>query len=147
MADFNIFYSILAINEGGYQNNPSDFGNYNSLKQCVGTNLGISAPVYESFIKRPPTIEDMKAITKEIAIKITKHNYWDIIQGDYINNQSLCDIFADFVFNSGTGIIRNIQLIIKVTPDNVFGSQSLTAFNNYYTQEDLFNLIKQNRIN
>ena len=59
MAKFDPAYSIVLRLEGGYQNNPADKGNYNSLGDLVGTKYGISAPVLEQWIGRPPTKMDM----------------------------------------------------------------------------------------
>jgi len=66
----------VLVNEGGYQNDPEDKkGNTNSKGQLVGTNRGISAPVYEEEIGRPPTKEDMQAITEEEAKRIYRKKY------------------------------------------------------------------------
>jgi lysozyme family protein len=68
---------IVKIVEGGYQNHPSDRGNYNSQGKLIGTNWGISAPVLERYMKRVPSVADMKALTKEQAKEIYKRLYWD----------------------------------------------------------------------
>jgi len=70
--DFSLFMPSLKKAEGGYQNDKADNGNKNSLGQIVGTNRGISARTYEGIIGRPPTVEDMKAITPKIARKYTR---------------------------------------------------------------------------
>uniref|UniRef100_UPI001F2088F0 glycosyl hydrolase 108 family protein n=1 Tax=Tenacibaculum piscium TaxID=1458515 RepID=UPI001F2088F0 len=62
MANYQTFQKKIQRAEGGYQILKTDSGNYNSLKQLVGTNFGVSAKVYERNIGRPPSIADMKNI-------------------------------------------------------------------------------------
>ena len=88
MANFNLFLPELLKAEGGYQNKISDRkGNTNSLGQMVGTKYGISAPVYEAYIKRPPTVSDMKNLPLSTAVLIAKKYYWDACNADEIENQ------------------------------------------------------------
>ncbi|MFV5689085.1 glycosyl hydrolase 108 family protein [Flavobacterium sp. ZT3R25] len=102
MANFNLFLPELLKAEGGYQNRVSDRkGNTNSLGQMVGTKYGISAPAYEAYIKRPPTIADMKNLPLQTAVLIAKKFYWDVCNADDIENQSVANIIVDHFFNSG----------------------------------------------
>ena len=102
MANFKLFLPELLKAEGKYQNKPWDKkGNTNSLGQMVGTKYGISAPVYEAFIKRPPTVLDMKNMKLETAVLIAKKQYWDVCNADEIENQSVANIIVDHFFNSG----------------------------------------------
>jgi len=50
MANFNIAYEIVRGHERGFQIFPQDRGNRNSLGQLVGTNWGINAQVYETYL-------------------------------------------------------------------------------------------------
>ena len=86
MASFNLFIPILQKIEGGYQNLAGDDGNYNSLGIRVGTNFGISARFYEDIIGRPPTVADMKAITKDKA-KVLYKKYGVTLYGTHYSNQ------------------------------------------------------------
>jgi lysozyme family protein len=65
----------ILVKEGGFQISPKDKGNYNSKGELVGTNFGISAPVYEEYIGRVPSVYDMKNITVEKAKDIYRKNY------------------------------------------------------------------------
>jgi len=70
--------------EGGYQNHKADArGNTNSLGVSVGTNHGISAPVWEKVIGRPPTVADMKNITKDQARAVYRRDYVDAVTKRY----------------------------------------------------------------
>lgn len=136
MATFLKFIPLLLQLEGGYQKMSQDNGNYNSLGQLVGTNKGISAPVYESWIGRPPTIEDMKNISDDTAKTIYKRNYWDKIKADLIYSQEVANIIADHGVNAGTGSaakiiqrVLNEQFNKNLAVDGAIGNQTILAIN------------------
>jgi lysozyme family protein len=153
MADFNLFIPILQKVEGGYQNLSEDKGNYNSLGQRVGTNYGISARFYEGIIGRPPTVADMKAITKTGARLLYKKHFWDEVQGDSLKSQSVANIVADHAVNAGEDPIgKMVQTILRndfgknVTIDGDIGPQTAAAMNSVNSLQ-LFNKIKIARQN
>lgn len=130
MANYSDAVKKVLRLEGGYQANPNDRGNYNSLGRLVGTNKGISAPVYESWIKRPPTVADMRAIDDITARTIYKVRYWDKIKGDNIHNQAVAEIFFDAAVNHGsTTAAKIMQEVLGVTPDGIVGAQTLASLN------------------
>ena len=65
----------ILLEEGGYQVSEKDTGNFNSSGELVGTNYGISAPVYEEYLGRPVTRQDMEELPVSVASKIYKKNY------------------------------------------------------------------------
>lgn len=151
MANFNLFVSKIRTIEGGYQNLSKDNGNYNSLGQRVGTNHGISARFYEGIIKRPPTVADMKAITKEKATVLFKKYFWDDVQGDTLKNQSVAELITDHAINGGESPIGTIvQKILvsdfnkRLTIDGDIGPKTAAVINSV-NQEQLFNKIKAAR--
>ena len=151
MANFNLFIPILQKIEAGYQNIFSDRGNYNSLGQNVGTNFGISARFYEGIIGRPPTVQDMKNITKASAQAMYKKYFWDDVQGDIIANQSIANVIADHAVNGGENSIGLIvQRILvddfnqNVTIDGDIGVRTAQAIN-AVDQQSLFDKIKAAR--
>jgi len=153
MADFNLFIPILQKVEGGYQNLSGDKGNYNSLGQRVGTNYGISARFYEGIIGRPPTVADMKAITKTGARLLYKKYFWDDVHGDSLKSQSVANIVADHAVNAGEDPIGTmVQTILRndfgknVTIDGDIGPQTAAAMNSVNSLQ-LFNKIKIARQN
>ena len=129
MANFQTAYLLVADAEGGYQNHPNDRGNYNSLGQLVGTNLGIAAPTYEDWIGRPPTAADMRAITPEIARAIYRSKYWDDIKGDQIQSQAVANIFFDGRVNHGRTGTYIMQRVVGVDDDGRVGPITLQAIN------------------
>jgi lysozyme family protein len=152
MASFDLFKTILAKNEGGYQNLIGDSGNYNSKGERVGTNFGISARFYESILKRPPTVADMKALTLDNANKLYKIYFWDAIQGDSLVNQSVANIIADHAVNGGElSIAKPVQLILRnkfkktIVVDGDIGPATAKLINSV-KQATLFDEIKNARL-
>lgn len=145
MANFDIAYNIVIGHEGGYQDNPNDInGNYNSLGQLVGSNFGISAPVYESFLSYPPSKSDMQNMSIQTAKSIYRTRFWDDIKGDLINNQQVANIFFDGRVNHGRTGVKIMQRILGVTDDGVVGPVTLKAINES-NPSWLFNQYKLNR--
>lgn len=136
MAKFNIFMPLLYVLEGGFQKMPTDTGNYNSLNQLVGTNHGISAPVYESWIGRVPSEADMRNLPKETAQAIYKNRYWDKLKASDMKTQEVAHVIVDHGVNAGTGSAAKIvQTVLKnsfsksISIDGAIGIQTLTALN------------------
>lgn len=129
MANFLTAYNIVAKHEGGFQMHPNDNGNYNSLGQLVGTNWGISAPVFESYLKRPPSQADMQSMSKVTAANIFKTQFWDRIKGDSVDNQEVANIFFDGVVNHGTTGIKIMQRVLGVTDDGIVGPLTMSKLN------------------
>lgn len=133
MANFRDAIKLTAINEGGYQNLLSDPGNKNSKGLYVGTNFGISAPVYEAWIKRVPTIQDMKNITKQESELIYKTWYWDKLKLDQLPDQYLANHLFDISLNGINSATKIIQRSIndlgkyKLLVDGVYGPNTQKA--------------------
>lgn len=142
MAYFGNFNDTVAQLEGGYQKIKSDPGNYNSRKQLVGTKYGISAPVYEEWIKRVPSENDMRNITKQTANIIFKRNYWDRLKADSIQSQAVAETLVDHGINAGTGAAAKIMQRVlnarfgkNLAVDGVIGPISLRAINSVDADE------------
>lgn len=139
--------------EGGYQNFANDTANYNSLQQLAGTNHGISAIAYEQYLKRPPTVADIKAITKDIAKAVYKKLFWDKVQGDQLKNDSVAHIVFDSHIGSGGVGLKQVRQAINKTagkPIVSIGTNPLTPGEaqiiNGLNQEQFFNTLKQTRL-
>lgn len=153
MADFEKYKNTILEVEGGYQADPDDPGNYNSLGELVGTNHGISARFYERVLGYPPSVSDMKAITKDLALKLYKKYYWDPLLADYINSQAVAETFVDHGINAGkrTAIkimqrVLNENFYTNLQVDGIMGNQTLRAINSS-PEKELFDLYNQARIN
>jgi len=146
MANFEQAVSRLFDFEGGYQNLKNDSGNYNSLGQLVGTNMGIAAPTLEAYLGYPPSVTDMKAITKATARAIYFESYWQPLRCSEIDNQLVAEIFFDAAAQYGPGTsIRMMQKTLgNVAVDSIMGSQTLSAIN-AAPQKALFLAFKEAR--
>jgi lysozyme family protein len=102
MANFDIAHKKTSVNEGGYTNDANDSGNYVDGK-LIGTNLGISAPVLKAYLKRTPTVAEMKNLSPAVAAAIYKKNYWDVMKGDDWNSQDNANKVYDMCVNAGCG--------------------------------------------
>ncbi len=114
--------------EGGYQNDPSDPGNYTSTGILVGTNRGVSAGAYEKHFSKIPTAEDMKALTDEQWSVVTRA-YWDAWRADEILNQSVADQLVEWYWGSGVWGIKIPQRLVGVDDDGSVGTHTLAAVN------------------
>lgn len=152
MASYELFKHSLERAEGGYQNLVNDKGNYNSKKQRVGTNFGVSAKFYESIIGRPPTVKDMKAITQVEAHILFKNEFWDKIRADEIQNQGVAEMIADHAINANPRVTtKMVQRTLnryfgtQLTVDGVVGTNTIVAINSV-NQEKLLFRIGQERL-
>lgn len=145
MADFSIAYEVVSRAEGGYQRISNDPGNYNSLGQLVGTNWGISAPIYEQYLGAPPTEAQMRSMSSATARNIYRNVFWGNIQGDSIRDQNIANILFDGHVNQGFNGIRFIQDVLGVGVDGVVGPITLNAINTA-NGRDLFYRYKARRI-
>lgn len=145
-ARFDKFYPQLSDLEGAYQNSKSDPGNRNSLGVYVGTNYGISARFYEAVKGYPPTVADMKNLTKAEARELYKEHFWYGIKANKINSQIVANNIADMHVNSGQGV-KIAQRVLRdefnkaIAVDNVMGPNTLNALNsvNEFDFNDAYN--------
>jgi len=134
MSIFRSYLPLLQQVEGGFQINPKDDGNYNSLDQLVGTMYGISARFYEGVIGRPPSIGDMKAITKSQAAELYRVYFWNKQMASEINSQAIANTVIDHQVNAGNGIqvaqeLLNSRFGFSLATDNQNGKNTLYALN------------------
>ena len=118
MASFDIAIGLIFAKEGGFQSMPTDRGNYNSQGQLVGTNYGISAKTYETYLGRVVTLSDMKSLTRITAQAIYLKYYWNQYRIYEIENQSLANQILDLYVQHSPGAALNIieKSINQVNP-------------------------------
>src|SRR3989344_5336444 len=105
MANFEKCQVIVGLNEGGYQNDPDDSGNW-YMGALIGTNWGIAAPTFAGFLGRTPTVAEMKNLSKATAELILKRNFWDKNNFGKLNNQSVATMLYDGAVNHGVSGMR-----------------------------------------
>lgn len=150
MAEFKKAQAIVGINEGGYQDDPRDTGNwYNGI--LIGTNWGISAPTFAEYLGRTPTKSEMQSLSKVTAVEILRFGFWERNQLGSLKNQSVANLIYDGVVNHGTNGMRFlIDKAIKTLGAEfnyyeIFTPQGI-KFLNRFNQRKLFDAIKKARI-
>lgn len=136
MADFNLYAPKLRKLEGGFVNDPSDKGG--------ATMAGVTLSTYRRYYGESKTVNDLKNITDIQWNHIMKTGYWDMAKADYIRNQSIAEIFADWVVNSGPAGIRAFQRAQAIKADGIVGTKTLSILN-APNEEVIFNRIKSAR--
>jgi len=149
VANFTTIVDKTLNFEGGYQAFPNDSANYNSLGQLVGTNRGISAIAYETYLGFPPTVSQIRAITPAIAKAVYKKLFWDKMAGDALLNDSVAHIMFDSYI--ATGSLKLSRQGIADAGGSV--DQGNVPFNNYtvgvvnaLNPQAVFNAVKQRNI-
>ena len=130
MAEFLTSYNKTAKWEGGYVNHKSDRG---AITYC-----GISRKYHPNWTGWK-IVDNHKPLKNNTKIKSTEleslvkqfyyREFWQPIQGDYIENQSIANIVYDLHVNSGKGGLKAIQRAIGVKADGVIGSKTIQALN------------------
>lgn len=148
MASFDLAVKKVLTLEGAYQNDPTDWGNYNIYDTAgnpssygqhlnnlrAGTKYGISTVLYSGILKREVKPEEMQAITKNRAIAIYQKLYWDAIQGDQIHSQKVAELVFDSYVNHGKSGAKIVQKVLNamganLVVDGIIGTKSRAAIN------------------
>ena len=83
---------MLLEHEGGFVNHPDDPGGI--------TNLGVTKKVYEEWVEREVSEQEMRDLTKENVAPIYKSNYWDRCKCNSLDSGLDFAVF-DWAVNSG----------------------------------------------
>lgn len=109
--------AMLLKHEGGYVNHPRDPGGR--------TNLGVTQRVYEAWLGREVTEQEMRALTARDVAPIYRKKFWDVVWGDHLPSGVDWAVF-DWAVNSGpTRAVRALQRIVGSTPDGAMGPKTL----------------------
>lgn len=115
--NFDKCLHMLLEHEGGYVNDSRDSGGM--------TNLGVTKRVYEDWVDRKVTEQEMRELTPDDVAPIYKKNYWDRVKGDYVPSGVDWCLF-DWAVNSGSGRpAKAVQRAVGATPDGVIGKQTV----------------------
>lgn len=105
--------------EGGWSDEKLDPGG--------PTMKGITLKTYSDFLKRLPTKDELRSISKEDVESIYKNKFWNRICGDILPSGIDACVF-DFAVNSGpTRAIKLLQSQIGVVVDGVIGPLTISA--------------------
>lgn len=125
----------VLVHEGGFVNDPDDKGG--------ATNYGITQKVYEEFVGRKVSVDEIKNMPKGNAIAIYKKNYWDKIGGDKIKSYAVAYALFDQAVNRGVPkVVKQAQGILGISQDGIAGSGFVSAINKVPEKSFLDQFIK-----
>ena len=115
--NFDKCLEMVLVHEGGYVNNKNDRGGM--------TNLGVTRRVYEDWVDRPVSEQEMRDLTPEDVAPIYRKNYADRIHFDSLPS-GLDWACLDWAINSGASRpAKAIQRAVGATADGVIGPKTL----------------------
>ena len=103
--------------EGGFVNHPKDPGGM--------TNLGVTEKVWDEWIGRESSEDEMRNLKPEDVANLYKKLYWDRVKGDDLPSGVNYCVF-DAAVNSGTGrAAKWLQEAVGAVPDGAIGAKTL----------------------
>jgi lysozyme family protein len=115
--NFELCLSHLLQHEGGYVNHPNDPGGR--------TNLGVTQDVWQDWVDRTVTEEEMRGLTPEKVQPLYKDMYWDRVKGDRLPHGVDYCVF-DASVNSGVyRAAKWLQLSVGAAADGAIGDQTI----------------------
>lgn len=133
MADVNAAIGKTIKNEGGFQNDPRDAGNWlNGIN--YGTKWGITAHTLQAYfpqlLSNPNCIRDLDMPT---ALSCYRQGYWKPLYSE-ITSQPLAEKLFDMgvLFGVGTAVKLlqvSMQSTLNIVSDGAFGPNTLAAVN------------------
>lgn len=119
MANKDKVLARIIQSEGGYQNNPSDTGNFCGGVNA-GTKYGISATGYKGFYGVCPSPSQMQNLTLTQAKQIWEKNFWDKIDGDKVPLDSLAELYIYSIGGGNSGWLHIRQAANSVSRKPLF---------------------------
>ena len=115
--NFDKCLEMVLVHEGGYVNNKNDRGGM--------TNLGVTRRVYEDWVDRPVSEQEMRDLTPDDVAPIYRKNYADRIHFDSLPS-GVDWACLDWAINSGASRpAKAIQRAVGATTDGVIGPKTL----------------------
>lgn len=124
--NFERSFAATIKHEGGYVDHPKDPGG--------ATNLGITIGTLSSWLGRPATKAEVRALTIDGVKPIYRANYWNAVKGDDLPGGVDFAVY-DFAVNSGPARSAiYLQNIVGAAPDGKIGPLTIEAVNAYCDQ-------------
>ena len=125
--NFDKCLEMLLHHEGGFVNHPRDPGGI--------TNLGVTKRVYEKWVGKIVSEQEMRDLTVEQVGPIYKNDYWNKCKCDDLPSGLDWSVF-DWAVNSGPGrSAKALQGIIGATQDGGIGPQTLKLVEKHSPKE------------
>ena len=128
-----LIISILSFVCVIFVNNGASFNLYApKLLKFEGEGYGIHKPVWGD-----------KIFTKEEALHIHRHHYWNRYHGNYFKSQEVAEVLIDHLINAGNGIsnrnIKAFEKIIGVPQNGELTLSDIEVANSFEYPEDIVN--------
>jgi lysozyme family protein len=129
--NFEESLKMILHHEGLFSAHPSDPGG--------ATMRGVTQAVYEDWVDRPVTEDEMKSLTVADVTPIYKQNYWDRVKADDLPSGVDFAVF-DLAVNGGVGRgAKMLQAVVGVKQDGGIGPQTLAAVANMDAVDIIYN--------
>lgn len=120
MALFEPAIKLVLVHEGGWVNHPDD----------TPTNYGVTKAVYEAYLRRPVTVDEVRTMPLADARAIYQSMYWGPIKGEGLTYQSTANYLLDMAVLRGTvAAVKTAQALYGLTADGILGPVSLKRIN------------------
>ncbi|CAB4152394.1 zliS Lysozyme family protein [uncultured Caudovirales phage] len=130
LSNWDESFKLVIQSEGGFTNDQKDKGNHLPDGREGCTMLGCTQAVWETYVGKQVTQEEMKQLKADDVKPLYKKNYWDSVRGDDLPVGMDYAVF-DFAINAGPNAARKMtQTALGVTSDGVFGPATLNAIKN-----------------
>lgn len=151
MADFKKAFKKIMIYEGGYVNNPKDFGKetYKGISRKYNPDWsGWEIIDYYKTIDNFPNNLENDFVLQEKTKELYKINYWNKFSGDLIDSQCIANKLFDIAVNIGVNkSIKFLQFtlnilnkddsnILRLEEDGRFGHKTNTALKYWAEKEE-----------
>jgi lysozyme family protein len=140
------YYAYVAKWEGGYVNHPNDPGGE--------TNRGITYNTFKALASKlgiPNTYERFRSLSFEDFSKFVK-SYWDLAQGDAINDKRISALLTDITWGSGESRAKKILATvlklyydIEVKQDGNISPADAKIINDISNSDKLFDRLHEAR--
>ena len=125
--NFERALAIVLRHEGGFVNHPNDPGGM--------TNNGITKKVYDAYMGKVTTEQEMRDMPENHVAEIYKKQYWDRVNADNLASGLDLSVF-DWAVNSGCGrAVKALQKCVGVKQDGGLGPITLKSVNEHDAEE------------
>tara|TARA_R110002020_G_scaffold36080_8_gene108514 strand:- start:474 stop:989 length:516 start_codon:yes stop_codon:yes gene_type:complete len=134
--NFERALAMVLKHEGGFVNDSRDLGGM--------TNKGITKKVYDAYMEKVTTEQEMRDMPENHVAEIYKKQYWDRVNADNLASGLDISIF-DWAVNSGCGrAVKALQKCVGAKQDGGLGPLTLKAVSNK-DPEELIEMISVER--
>jgi lysozyme family protein len=128
------FVCVIFVNQG------ASFNKYApKLLRFEGEGYGIHKPIWGD-----------KIFTKEEALKIHRHYYWNRYHGNDFKSQDVAEVLIDHLINAGEGKskvnIKAFERIIGVNQDGYLSKEDVAIANEFTLPEEIVNPYVEHRL-